>query len=182
MYIMRGRKELRQVRAAAPGDDLRQAGAQQGIHFTDGPYTTRFFPIRGGHQAGPGDARPQQDQVPQQGPRTHPDQHLDVLLEGRGQSIATKLLNMAHAGRINIIYGAPSRQIADGSVPPQATVINLWDSRWDFNEGRVERGPDAQQVRPRPGSSYRGYDKKWVVMTGSPNWVHGSRPRGTSPR
>lgn len=182
MYIFRGREAsydryVQEHLAMTYG----KRAPREGIHFTDGPYTTRFFPIAGaGIKKDP--VMHDLNKIKCHSRALGPTQiHISMFYwkGARGNYIATKLLNMAHAGcQISIIYGAPSRQIAERLRTAAANhVINLYDSRWDFNEdGWNEVRTHSKFVLVR--GSYRGFDKKWVVMTGSPNWVHGSLSKG----
>ena len=182
MYIMRGRPVsyahyVEQHLAMTRGT----RAPTKAVHFTDGPYTTRFFPIRGaGIRKDPvlHDLRRVKCHSKALGPT---QLHISMFYwKGRrGNYIADKLLAMAHQGcQISIVYGAPSRQIAERlRVAATNHVINLYDSRWDFNEdGWNEVRTHSKFVLVR--GSYAGKDKAWVVMTGSPNWVAGSLSKG----
>ena len=64
-----------------------------------------------------------------------------------------------------------------GTAAAGNNLINLYDSRWDFNEdGWNEVRTHSKFVLVR--GNYEGNRKKWVVMTGSPNWVAGSLSKG----
>lgn len=182
MYVMRGRPEsyaqyVQQHLAMTYG----KPAPRKGVFFEDGPYTSRFFPIK--------DAGMKKDPVMKDlakirclgsawGP-TKINISMFYWKGKRGNYIADKLLRMARAGcQISIIYGAPSRQIAERlRIAARNNLISLYDSRWDFNED------DWNEVRTHSKfvlvrGSYEGNNKKWVVMTGSPNWVAGSLSKG----
>jgi hypothetical protein len=182
MYIMRGRPEsyaeyVQQHLAMTYG----KPAPREGVFFKDGPYTSRFFPIRdAGQKKDPvmKDLRKVECRGSAWG-ATQLNISMFYWKGTRGNYIASKLLNMARAGcRISIIYGAPSRQIAQRlRTAAQNHLIDLYDSRWDFNEdGWNEVRTHSKFVLVR--GTYAGNPKKWVVMTGSPNWVAGSLRKG----
>jgi hypothetical protein len=97
----------------------------------------------------------------------------------RGEYLATKLLNLASNGcDVNIIYGAPSVAIAERlRNAARANRIDLFDSRWDFNnDGFNEIRTHAKYVLVK--GTYAGDRSARLVMTGSQNWVAGSLSRG----
>jgi hypothetical protein len=181
MYIMRNRPKsfgryVGQHRAMTFG----KKAPRSGVQVADGPYLSRFFPIK--------NAGVKRDPVMKDlrkikcksgfGPTRI---HISMFYwKGRrGNYIATKLLNLARAGcRVNIIYGAPSRQMASRlRAAAGKNLIELYDSRWDFNEdGWNEVRTHSKFVLVR--GNYENKRKKWVVMTGSPNWVAGSLSKG----
>lgn len=182
MYIMRGRPKsyaeyVQQHLAMTYG----LPAPRKGVFFDDGPYTSRFFPIKDAGKA-KDPVMHDLDKIRCRGSAWGATQlHISMFYwKGtRGNYIATKLLDMARAGcQIHIIYGAPSRQIAERlRTAARNNLIDLYDSRWDFNEdGWNEVRTHSKFVLVR--GSYEGNDKKWVVMTGSPNWVAGSLSKG----
>jgi hypothetical protein len=182
MYIMRGRPKsyaeyVQQHLAMTYG----LPAPRKGVFFNDGPYTSRFFPIKDAGKA-KDPVMHDLDKIRCRGSAWGATQlHISMFYwKGtRGNYIATKLLDMARAGcQIHIIYGAPSRQIAERlRTAARNNLIDLYDSRWDFNEdGWNEVRTHSKFVLVR--GSYEGNDKKWVVMTGSPNWVAGSLSKG----
>ena len=182
MYIMRGRPKsyaeyVQQHLAMTYGIPA----PRKGVFFVDGPYTSRFFPIKDAGKA-KDPVMHDLDKIKCRGSAWGATQiHISMFYwKGtRGNYIATKLLDMARAGcQIHIIYGAPSRQIAERlRIAARNHLIDLYDSRWDFNEdGWNEVRTHSKFVLVR--GSYEGNPKKWVVMTGSPNWVAGSLSKG----
>ncbi len=150
--------------------------APNGDEIVDGPYTSRFFPMRNG---GKGNDPTLQDlnRIGCQSSfgRTKVFVSMFYWKGTRGDYLATKLLQLARAGcRVNIIYGAPSRAIAD-RLRKAAKVgrITLYDSRWDKNrDGYNEVRTHAKYVLVK--GTYAGNRSAHVVMTGSSNWVMGS--------
>ncbi len=181
MYVMRHRPKsygayVRQHRAMTAG----KPAPRSRIQFIDGPYTTRFFPIRNaGIKKDPvmSDLRKVRCRSALGPTRLHISM---FFWKGRrGNYITTKLLNLARTGcRVNIIYGAPSRQMAERlRNAARVNLIRLYDSRWDRNEdGFVEVRTHSKYVAVR--GNYAGDRKNWIVMTGSPNWVAGSLSKG----
>jgi len=181
MYVMRKRPKsygayVRQHRAMTAG----RPAPRTRIQIVDGPYTTRFFPIRNaGIRKDPvmSDLRKVRCRSAFGPTRLHISM---FFWKGRrGNYITTKLLNLARRGcRVNIIYGAPSRQMAERlRNAARVNLIRLYDSRWDRNEdGFVEVRTHSKYVAVR--GNYAGDRKNWIVMTGSPNWVAGSLSKG----
>jgi phosphatidylserine/phosphatidylglycerophosphate/cardiolipin synthase-like enzyme len=181
MYVMKNRPESyfayknvhRAMTAGKPAPRNR-------IQIVDGPFTSRFFPIL--------DAGIHKDPVMSDLSKVKcrsafgPTQiHISMFYwKGRrGNYIADKLLSLArHGCRISIIYGAPSRQIAQRLREAAVhDLISVYDSRWDYNDdGFNEVRTHSKFVLVR--GNYKGNPKKWVVMTGSPNWVAGSLSKG----
>lgn len=97
----------------------------------------------------------------------------------RGDYIADKLLNLARNGcRVSIIYGAPGIEIAARlRKAAKARLINLFDSRWDFNnDGYNEIRTHSKYVAIK--GTFGGDSSAHMVLTGSQNWVAGSLSRG----
>lgn len=150
------------------------------IEIKDGPFTSRFFPIlQAGMKKDPAlsdlkKIRCQSDFGPTQ-------VHISMFYwKGhRGNYLASKVLDLARNGcKVNIIYGAPSRLIAERLRNAAATgLIQLYDSRWDFNEdGFNEVRTHSKFVLVR--GTFGKDTSTHMVMTGSPNWVVGSLNKG----
>jgi hypothetical protein len=153
---------------------------KQRVEIKDGPFTTRFFPIRkAGRHRDP--ALSDLNQIKCHGPLGPTQMYISMFYwKGhRGSYLADKVLSLARSGcQVHIIYGAPSRLIAERlRNAARAHLIDLYDSRWDYNEdGEADVRTHSKFVAVR--GSYEGKGKKWVVMTGSPNWVVGSLNKG----
>ncbi len=115
--------------------DDKRAGVRK-EEIVDGPYTSRFFPIR---RAGRRND-PTLEDLNKIGCRSaygRTKVHVSMFYwkGSRGDYLASKLLSLARNGcQVSIVYGAPSVDIAtrlrDAARRHQ---INLFDSRWDFN-------------------------------------------------
>lgn len=153
---------------------------KQRVEIADGPFTTRFFPIRrAGINRDPALADLKQIRCKSAFGPTQIHISMFYWKGRRGNYLADKVLSLARAGcQVSIIYGAPSRQIAERlRNAARAHLINLYDSRWDYNlDGEAEVRTHSKFVLVR--GNYEGNPKKWVVMTGSPNWVAGSLSKG----
>ena len=149
------------------------------IEFVDGPYTHRFFPIRNaGRNKDP--VLKDLNRIRCHGSlgRTRINISMFFWKGARGDYITSKLFSLArHGCRVSIIYGAPSRDMADRlREAARRGLVDVYDSRWDFNDdGFNEVRTHCKYVLVR--GSYKGKPKH-VVMTGSPNWVHGSLSKG----
>jgi hypothetical protein len=150
------------------------------IEIADGPYTTRFFPMRdAGINRDPTLSDLKKIKCKSAFGPTRINISMFYWKGRRGNYLADKVLGLAHAGcQVSIVYGAPSRQIAARlRAAAGHGLINLYDSRWDYNEdGWSEVRTHSKFVLVR--GNYEGNPKKWVVMTGSPNWVAGSLSKG----
>jgi phosphatidylserine/phosphatidylglycerophosphate/cardiolipin synthase-like enzyme len=153
----------------------RRAGRGK-VEVRDGPFTSRFFPMRhAGKRTDPTLA--DLNKIRCHGPLGHTKIHISMFYwKGRrGNYLASKLLNLArHGCRVSILYGAPSRALAERlRNAARRHLINLWDTRWDHNgDGYNEVRTHAKYVlvRGRYGKDRRA----WRVMTGTQNWVAGS--------
>ena len=149
------------------------------IQFVDGPYTSRFFPIRNaGRNKDPVLKDLNKISCRSSLGRTRINISMFFWKGARGNYITDKLFSLARNGcRVRIIYGAPSRDMAERlREAARRGLISVYDSRWDFNDdGFNEVRTHCKYVLVR--GSYKG-KPKWVVMTGSPNWVHGSLSKG----
>lgn len=150
------------------------------VEVKDGPYTSRFFPMRRASRAND----PTLDDLNKIGcrsayGRTQINVSMFFWKGSRGDYLADKLLNLARNGcRVSIIYGAPSVDIATRlRDAARRNLINLFDSRWDFNnDGYNEIRTHAKYVIVK---GKFGRDRSHhIVMTGSQNWVSGSLSRG----
>jgi phosphatidylserine/phosphatidylglycerophosphate/cardiolipin synthase-like enzyme len=146
----------------------------------DGPYTSRFFPMRNAGKAKDPTLN-DLNKVKCHGPlgRTQINISMFYWAGTRGNYLLDKLLNLAHNGcHVSIIYGAPSRQIADRlRTAAGHHVVDLWDSRWDFNnDGYNEIRTHGKYFLVK--GVYGGDSSAYLVSTGSQNWVAGSLSRG----
>jgi phosphatidylserine/phosphatidylglycerophosphate/cardiolipin synthase-like enzyme len=159
-------------------DDTRAGGGK--VEIVDGPFVSRFFPMR---QAGKKKDPTLQD-LKRIGCRSAfgPTRiHISMFYwKGvRGDYLADRLLKLARDGcKVSVIYGAPSRDMAARlKDAARRGLIDLHDSRWDFNlDGAVEIRTHAKYVlvKGRFGADRSAH----MVMTGSQNWVAGSLSRG----
>jgi phosphatidylserine/phosphatidylglycerophosphate/cardiolipin synthase-like enzyme len=177
MYVVRNRPGLYRGFKAMHRlmtDDVR-AGADK-VQISDGPFVARFFPMRNANK------------------RTDPTMHdlrkircrsafgrtrihisMFYWKGKRGDYLLDKVERLArHGCKVRIVYGAPSRLLA-GRMRELARrhVIQLWDSRWDFNEdgwNEVRTHAKYVLVRGTVGRDRRAHR----VWTGSQNWVTGS--------
>lgn len=97
----------------------------------------------------------------------------------RGMYLANKLLSLQRAGcRVNVIYGAPSNQVAALlRAAAWKGRINLYDSRHDRNyDGLVDLRVHTKYMAV--SGRYAGDRSSWQVLTGSANWVAGSLTGG----
>ena len=149
------------------------------IEFVDGPYTSRFFPIRNaGRNRDPVLKDLNKVRCHSSIGRTRINISMFFWKGARGNYITDKLFSLARNGcKVRIIYGAPSRDMADRlREAARRGLVSVYDSRWDFNDdGFNEVRTHCKYVLVR--GSYKGKVKS-VVMTGSPNWVHGSLSKG----
>jgi phosphatidylserine/phosphatidylglycerophosphate/cardiolipin synthase-like enzyme len=155
------------------GDDRGQK------EVVDGKYTTRIFPWPGVRRRDDPVMR-DLNKVGCRGARGRTLVHVSMFFwkGDRGNDIATKLLNLARNGcQVSIIYGAPSRNIADRlRAPARAGLISLYDSRWWLDEDEevdVRTHHKYVLVNGRYGSQAQS----WQVMTSTANWVDGSLRR-----
>ena len=149
------------------------------LQVVDGPFTSRFFPIRNaGRNKDPVLRDLNKINCRSSIGRTKISISMFFWKGTRGNNITSKLFSLARNGcRVRIIYGAPSRDMAERlRDAARRGLISLYDSRWDFNDdGFNEVRTHSKYILVR--GSYEG-KPKWVVMTGSPNWVQGSLSRG----
>ena len=180
MYVVKGRKKLYRGFKAMHRlmtDDVR-ATAQK-VQVVDGPFIARFFPMR--------DASRKSDptlhdlrKIRCHGPlgRTRINISMFYWKGERGAYLLDKVASLARDGcKVRVVYGAPSRKIAERMRRlAKHHVIDLWDSRWDYNEdgwSEVRTHAKYVLVKGRVGRDRRAYR----VWTGSQNWVAGSLSR-----
>ena len=165
------------IHRAMTDDD---AAGDKRVEFRDGRFTSRFFPMRRARR-GNDPTLDDLNKIRCHGPlgRTQVNISMFYWKGSRGNYLADKLFDLARAGcKVSIIYGAPSVQIAERLREAAGrNLINLYDSRWDFNDdGFNEIRTHAKYVLVK---GRFGRDRKsWQVMTGTQNWVAGSLSRG----
>ncbi len=181
MYVMTGRPKsvaaYKRIHLDMT-DDVRAPVKK--VQVNDGPFTSRFFPMR---KATKRNDPTMQDlnkvKCTSAIGRTQVHVSMFYWKGKRGNYIADKLLSLAHRGcAVNVIYGAPSRQIAARLRNAAAHhVINLYDSRWDLNDdGTADVRTHAKYVLVK---GTVGSDRSsWQVWTGTQNWVAGSLSKG----
>ncbi|MCB0906295.1 MAG: hypothetical protein KDB63_04140 [Nocardioidaceae bacterium] len=150
------------------------------VEVVDGPYTSRWFPMR---KASKKNDPTLQDlnkvKCTSAIGRTQINVSMFYWKGVRGDYIADKLLALAGQGcSVNIVYGAPSRAIAARLRAAAGNHrINLYDSRWDFDDnGEVNVRTHAKFILVK---GTVGKDRSsWQVWTGTQNWVSGSLNKG----
>ena len=181
MYVMKGRpKSYRGYKAVhrLMSEDV-QANNDK-VEIKDGPFVSRFFPMRNASRSSdPTMQDLNRVRCTSNIGRTAIHVSMFYLKGSRGNYIVDKLLSLARAGcSVNIIYGAPSIQLAERlRAAARAGTINLYDSRWDHNDdGFNEVRTHAKYVLVR---GTVGADRSaWHVWTGTQNWVAGSLRKG----
>jgi phosphatidylserine/phosphatidylglycerophosphate/cardiolipin synthase-like enzyme len=158
--------------------DDRRAGDRK-VEIKDGPYVSRFFPMRNASRTNDPTLRDlQQIRCGSALGKTRIYVSMFYWKGRRGNYLATKLLNLARQGcKVSVIYGAPSRAIAERlRNAADRRLIDLWDSRWDHNDdGFSEVRTHAKYVAVR--GTYGKDRTARLVLTGSQNWVAGSLSR-----
>jgi phosphatidylserine/phosphatidylglycerophosphate/cardiolipin synthase-like enzyme len=159
-------------------DDKRARGRK--VEIKDGPFTSRFFPMRNAKRSNdPTLADLNRIGCSSAFGRTQIHVSMFFWKGSRGNYLTDKLLRLARRGcRVSIIYGAPSVQMAERlRDAARAGTIDLYDSRWDFNnDGFNEVRTHAKYVLVK---GTVGKDRSsHQVWTGSQNWVAGSLSRG----
>jgi phosphatidylserine/phosphatidylglycerophosphate/cardiolipin synthase-like enzyme len=181
MYTMRNRPKSYQVYARVHRGMTRDRRTKaHKVEVRDGPYTSRFFPMRRATKrtdptfrdlgkvtcrSAVGPTRIYVSMFYWKGPR--------------GNYLATRLLDLARRGcKVNVVYGAPSVQIAERlRNAARARRIMLYDSRWDHDgDGWNEVRTHSKYVLVK--GTFGKKRRARVVMTGSQNWVSGSLTRG----
>jgi phosphatidylserine/phosphatidylglycerophosphate/cardiolipin synthase-like enzyme len=149
------------------------------VQLVDGRYTTRIFPWTGISRREDPVIR-DLNKVGCHGANGRTRVHVSMFFwKGkRGNFIATKLLDLARQRcEVSIIFGAPSRQIADRlRKAARAGLISLYDSRWWIDEDEeVDVRTHSKYVLVN--GRYGGDPQSWQVMTSTANWVPGSLRR-----
>lgn len=159
-------------------DDLKALGKKYQI--TDGPFTSRFFPMRGANKNN--DPTQMDLRTVKCSSDLGPTQiYVSMFFWSgtRGNNILNTLLAKARNGcKVNVIVGAPSRQIQNRlTAASRSGLINAYDSRWNWNADTEEEvEPDVRThekyilVRGTVGNKRKSYQ----VWTGTGNWVGGS--------
>jgi len=177
MYVIKKRKKLYRGFKAMHRlmtDDVR-SGARK-VQIKDGPFIARFFPMRNASAATDPTLRDLKKIRCRSafGP-TRINISMFYWKGKRGDYLLDELKSLAKAGcKVRIVYGAPSRLLA-GRMRDLARkhLIDLWDSRWDYNEdgwSEVRTHAKYVLVKGTIGKDRRAY----AVWTGSQNWVTGS--------
>ncbi len=181
MYIMRERPESYKYYLMVHRALTKEVRANnQTEYIVDGPITSRFFPIRKGGKRNDPTLRDLKNVrcTSAFGPT---EIHISMFFwkGSRGNYLVDRLLDLAHNGcRVSIIYGAPSRQIAERlRNAAGAGRINLYDSRWDMDlDGYVDVRTHAKYLLVK--GTYKDDSSAFLVSTGSQNWVNGSLSLG----
>jgi hypothetical protein len=179
LYVMRKRPKTFALYARAHNEMAQDDKGDDGRKFEvrDGPFLSRFFP----YPAKGGDpVLKDLNKIGCRGPAGRTQVHVAMFYwKGqRGNQITTKLLSLArHGCRVSIIYGAPSRQMADRlRAAARAGRVAVYDSRKWLNEDTevdVRTHSKYILVNGRYGSDKRS----WQVMTSTANWTPGSLRR-----
>jgi hypothetical protein len=181
MYVMKGVStlydEFKKIHREMTEDTKAGDGLEE---VSEGPYTARFFPMKDAHKAND----PTLKDLNKIGchsafGRTKVNVSMFYWKGTRGQYLMDKLLNLARNGcAVSIVYGAPSVDIATQlRAAAGHHLIQLYDSRWDFNnDGYNEIRTHAKYVLVK--GSFGGDSSAYEVMTGSQNWVAGSLNKG----
>ncbi len=181
LFVMNNRPKSYRVYAAIHREMTRDTKAgDKKVEVRDGPYTSRFFPMR--HASKRNDPTLQDlNKIRCSSALGRTQVHVSMFYwKGyRGDYLLNKLLNLAHSGcQVSIIYGAPSRAIAERlRNAAKAGVVDLYDSRWDFNDdgfNEIRTHAKYVLVKGTVGRDHSAYQ----VWTGSQNWVAGSLSRG----
>jgi phosphatidylserine/phosphatidylglycerophosphate/cardiolipin synthase-like enzyme len=178
MYTMRGRPAgfqcYNEIHRELTADKNVANGQRR--ECIDGPFTSRFFPMKGAGQSND----PLMVDLRKIGCRSAfgPTQirvSMFYWADSRGDYIADKLLSLARSGcKVHIIYGAPGNKLAARlRQAAHSGLIRLWDSRRGLNaEGTPQVRTHGKFVLVK--GSYAGNGSAHVVMTGTQNWVWGS--------
>ena len=177
LFVMRQRPKTFAAYAEIHKEMTDQTRAGSGLdQVVDGPFTSRFFPMRNATKANDPTMRDlNKVRCHSAFGRTRINVSMFYWEGTRGAYLASKLINLARDGCVvSVIYGAPSKavrlQLRSAAVKH---LINVYDSRWDLN------GDGAYDVRTHEKyvlikGSYAGDSSAHEVMTGSQNWVGGS--------
>lgn len=181
MFTMNNRPKsfavYKQIHREMTDDDRAGDGK---VEVVDGPYTSRFFPMRhAGKRRDPTLQDLNKIRCTSALGRTQVNVSMFYWKGTRGNYLLDKLLSLSRNGcHVSVIYGAPSIQIAERlRDAARAHRVDLWDSRWDFNNnGEIEIRTHAKYVLVK--GTFAGDRSARVVMTGTQNWVSGSLSRG----
>ena len=181
LFVMNNRPKSYKVYAAIHREMTRDTRAgDKKVEVVDGPYTSRFFPMR--HASKKNDPTLRDlNKIRCSSALGRTQIHVSMFYwKGtRGDYLLTKLLNLARSGcQLSVIYGAPSVEIA-GRLRDAARkgLVKLYDSRWDFNDdgfNEIRTHAKYVLVKGTVGTDHRAYQ----VWTGSQNWVAGSLSKG----
>jgi hypothetical protein len=181
LFVMPNRPKSYKVYAAIHREMTRDTKAgDKKVEVVDGPYTSRFFPMR--HASKRNDPTLRDLRQIKCTSALGPTQvHVSMFYwKGyRGDYLLDKLLSLARSGcQVSVIYGAPSVEIA-GRLrnAAKAGLVDLYDSRWDFNEdgfNEIRTHAKYVLVKGTVGTDHSSYQ----VWTGSQNWVGGSLTKG----
>lgn len=149
------------------------------LELTDGPYTTRIFPIEGGKDSDPLLQDLRRIRCSSDLGRT--SLHIQQFWWNghRGNYLWDKIRNLARDGcEVKIIIGAVDRGLGRRMRDARrAGLIEFWDSRIDTDDdGYVNTRTHMKSIAVRgtygTNRRYRG------VWTGTANWSNGSLTRG----
>lgn len=180
MYVVKGRRTLYRGFKAMHRlmtDDVRAGGDK--VQVKSGPYIARFFPMRNASKATDPTLRDlKKIRCRSAFGRTRIHISMFYWKGKRGSYLLDKIADLARDGcQVRIVYGAPSRLLAERMRNlARRHVIDLWDSRWDYNDdgwSEVRTHAKYVLVKGTVGTDRRAYR----VWTGSQNWVAGSLSR-----
>jgi hypothetical protein len=150
------------------------------VQLKDGPYTTRFFPMRDvGKRRDPLMRDLRKVRCTSRLGRT--SIHIQQFWWNgrRGNYIWEKLRNLAlHGCNVNIILGATDRGLRSRMITAAHNgVVDLWDSRIDTDgDGFYNTRTHMKSLVIR--GTYGRDRSYWGVWTGTANWATGSLNRG----
>lgn len=180
MYLVKRRKDLYRGFKAMHRlmtDDVRAGGDK--VQINAGPFIARFFPMRNASKETDPTLRDlKKIRCRSALGRTRVHISMFYWKGRRGSYLLDKVADLARNGcKVRIVYGAPSRLLAERMRNlARKHLINLWDSRWDYNEDGLSEVRTHQKyvlVKGTVGKNRRAYR----VWTGSQNWVAGSLSR-----
>ena len=156
----------------------RPAGPQL-LELTDGPYTTRIFPIAGGKDSDPLLRDLRRIKCSSAFGRT--SLHIQQFWWNgyRGNYLWDKIRNLARNGcKVKIIIGAVDRRLGRKMRDARrAGLIEFWDSRIDTDgDGYVNTRTHMKSIAVR--GTFAGNRRYRGVWTGTANWSNGSLTRG----
>jgi hypothetical protein len=180
MYVVKRRKGLYRGFKAMHRlmtDDVRAGGDK--VQIRSGPFVARFFPMRNASRSTDPTLRDlKRIRCRSALGRTRIHISMFYWKGKRGSYLLHKVADLARSGcKVKIVYGAPSRLLAQRMRKlARRNVIDLWDSRWDYNDdgwNEVRTHAKYVLVKGTVGKDRRAYR----VWTGSQNWVAGSLSR-----